>query len=137
MVGNYVRTDLEKMYSWIEKNTPEDVTVLTPPNDNSFSCQAKRSSPVQFTAIVHEPVFMLNWYALYSRIYGITLESINGTNAKQAAVDLYGNRNYNADIPKIDMRLDDLSTCSFANDLGPLIHQEGKWILTEYIPKSQ
>ena len=135
MIGNREITDMEKMHLWIERETKKDILVLVPPNDNSFSCQAKRSIPIHFTAIVHEPKFMLDWYNRYSSIYGVSIENLQ-KNAKEDAVALYHSRNYQGSEYGIDFRLDDLETCQFSGDLGRIIHQEGSWVLTEFLPSN-
>jgi hypothetical protein len=135
MIGNREVPDIEKMHQWIEGETEKDILVLVPPNDNSFSCQAKRSIPIHFTAIVHEPKFMLDWYDRYSKIYGVSLENLK-KNAKDDAVTLYQTRNYRGSEYGIDYRLDDLETCQFNDELGPIIHQEGSWVLTEFLPSN-
>lgn len=135
MIGNRTVSELEKMHNWIDQNTEKDVLVLVPPNDNSFTCQAKRSIPIHFTAIIHEPEFMLEWYQRYSRIYGVTIENMV-ENAKEDAVVKYSTRNYHEPEYKIDMRLDNLESCQFEDELGPIIHQEGSWVLTEFITEN-
>ena len=133
MVGNRELTDLERMHHWIKENTENDALILIPPNDNSFTCQAKRSVPIHYTAIVHEPKFMLDWYAWYRDIYGVSLDNLE-LNAKDDAVANYATRNYKGREYGIDLRLDDLSTCQFKDDLGPVLHQEGDWVLTIFKP---
>lgn len=135
MVGNRVYTDLEKMHFWIAENTPKDVSVLISPDDNAFPCEAKRSIPIHFQAIVHEPFFMLPWYEDYKGIYGVSIENIEGIDARAQAVELYGTRNYRGTAKHIDYRLDNLETCEFKEELGPIVHQEGDWVLTEFLPQ--
>ncbi|MBI1288810.1 MAG: hypothetical protein GC178_14675 [Flavobacteriales bacterium] len=132
MIGNRVYSDLEKMHFWIAENTPKDVSVLVSPDDNAFSCQAKRSMPIHYQAIVHEPFFMLPWYEDYKEIYGVSIENLEGIDARAHAVKLYRTRNYRGSAKHIDYRLDDLETCEFNDELGPVIHQEGKWVLTRF-----
>lgn len=133
MIGNRETSDIEMMHRWIEQNTEKDILVLVPPNDNSFSCQAKRSIPIQYTAIVHEPKFMFEWYERYSKIYGVSLDNLQ-KNAKDDALTLYQTRNYRGGEYGIGCRLDNLETCQFADELGPIIHQDGSWVLTEFLP---
>ena len=135
MVGNRQLSDLERMHQWINEYTEKDALILIPPNDNSFVCQAKRSVPIHYTAIVHEPKFMLDWYAWYRDIYGVSLKNLKH-NAKDDAVAKYATRNYKGREYAIDLRLDDLSTCQFKNELGPVLHQEGNWVLTVFEPQA-
>jgi hypothetical protein len=132
MVGNRQYSDLEKMHFWIAENTPKDVSVLVSPENNAFSCQAKRSMPIHFQAIIHEPFFMLPWYGDFKDIYGVSIENLEGIDARAMAVELYGSRNYRGSRKHIDLRLDDIETCQFRNELGPVEHQQGKWVLTRF-----
>lgn len=133
-IGNRVYSDLEKMHFWIAQNTPKDISVLVSPDDNAFSCQAKRSMPVHFQAIIHEPFFMLPWYEDFKDIYGVSIENLEGIDARAQAVELYQTRNYRGSQKQIDYRLDNLETCQFKDELGPVLHQEGNWVLSEYLP---
>lgn len=135
MVGNRVHTDLEKMHFWIAGNTPKDISVLVSPDNNAFPCQAKRSMPIHFQAIVHEPFFMMPWYDDYKEVYGVSIENLEGIDARAQAVELFQTRNYRGGAKKIDYRLDNLATCQFQEELGPVLHQEGDWVLTEFLPR--
>ena len=134
-VGNRNYSDLEKMHFWIEENTPKDITVLVSPDNNSFGCQAKRSMPIHFQAIIHEPFFMLPWYEDFKKVHGVSIENLEGIDARAHAVKLYQTRNYREARKKIDYRLDNLETCQYSDELGPIVHQEGNWILTEFLPE--
>ncbi len=134
MVGNRVYSDLEKMHLWIADSTAKHVSVLVSPDDNSFSCEAKRSMPIHFQAIVHEPFFMLPWYNDFTDIYGVSLNNLEGIDARAQAVKLYRTRNYTRGEPHIDYRLDNEKECTFGNELGTVIHREGDWVLTEFVP---
>jgi hypothetical protein len=57
-------------------------------------------------------------------------------NAKEDAVVKYSTRNYHEPDYNIDMRLDNLDSCQFDDELGPIIHQEGSWVLTEFITQN-
>ena len=133
MVGNRNYSDLEKMHFWIEANTAIDVNVLVSPDDNAFACQTKRSMPIHFQAIIHEPFFMLPWYDDFKEIYGVSIENLEGIDARAQAVKLYQSRNYRGSVKHIDYRLDNLESCQFSTELGPKIHQEGNWILSEFV----
>lgn len=135
MVGNRVYSDLEKMHFWVEENTPKDISVLVSPDNNAFSCQAKRSMPIHFQAIIHEPFFMMPWYEDFNEVYGVSIENLEGIDARAHAVKLYQSRNYREAEKGIDYRLDNLETCQFTEELGPILHQEGNWVLTKFQPK--
>ncbi|MDB4656040.1 hypothetical protein OAE48_04245, partial [Flavobacteriales bacterium] len=132
MIGNRTFSDLEKMHFWIEDNTPKDISVLIYPDNNAFPCQAKRSIPIHFQAIIHEPFFMLSWYDDYREIYGVSIENLEGIDARKAASDKFQTRNYRGSTKHIDYRLDNIETCQFVDELGAVIHQEGNWVLTEF-----
>lgn len=136
MIGNRSLTDLERMYLWINEQTPKDVVILTSPNDNGFSCQAKRSMPSHWQAIMHQSFFIIEWYEDFSEIYGVSLQNLKGTDPRAQAVELYATRNYRGAKKHIDYRLDDLRTCQFTNELGPIVHQQGDWVLTEFLPSA-
>lgn len=133
MVGNRSLTELERMHLWVEKNTPKDALFLVPPANTGFSCQAKRPMAVHFHAIVHTPQFMLPWYTKVQEIYGVGLEDIGGENARELASERYATRNYRGTVFPIRYRLDNLEACGFADELGPMIHREGNWVLSEYM----
>lgn len=132
MVGNRVYSDLEKMHFWIAENTPKEVNVLVSPTNNAFACKAKRGMPVHFQAIIHEPFFMLPWYEDFKAIYGVSIENLEGIDPRAHAERLYRQRNYRGKEYRIDYRLDNLRTCAFTNELGPLVHQQGDWVLTQF-----
>ena len=134
MIGNRVYCNLEKMHFWIAKNTPKDISVLVSPDNNAFSCQAKRSMPIHFQAIIHEPFFMLPWYEDFKEIYGVSMENLKGIDARAQAAELYQTRNYRGTAKQIDYRLDNFETCQFKTELGPILHQEGNWVLTAFVP---
>lgn len=134
MIGNRTYSDLEKMHFWIAENTPKDVSMLVSPHDNAFPCQAKRSMPVHFQAIVHEPFFMLPWYEDFTEIYGVSMDNLKGMDARLYAARVYNIRNYKGSAKRIDYRLDNILECEFVDELGPLVHAEENWVLTEFLP---
>lgn len=135
MVGKRVHSGLEKMHFWIEENTPKDVSVLVSPDNNAFPCQAKRSMPIHFQAIIHEPFFMMPWYESFVEVYGVSIENLDGIDARAHGVNLYQTRNYREADKNIDYRLDNLENSQFVDELGPIVHQEGNWVLSEFLPE--
>ena len=134
-IGNYTKSSRTKLFEWIEKNTPTNAVILVSPDDDSFACIAKRPQPVSFKAIIHEPKFMLKWYDRVMEIYGITVEECIDKNAGQMASSRYKERNYKEHITQaitITYRVDNLQTCQYAADLGPIVHQEGDWVITVF-----
>jgi hypothetical protein len=132
MIGNRRLTDLERMHKWISVNTEKTAIVLVSPENSSFSCQAQRSMPVHFHAIIHEPEFMLPWYDKVKQIYGVGLNDIAETNARDLATQLFATRNYRESTYEINYRLDNANTCQFQNELGAIVHQEGPWIFSRF-----
>jgi hypothetical protein len=61
----------ERMHIWIRTHLPKAAVVLPPPDDDAFLCQAQRSTPVSYKAIVHSSGFMLNWYSRFCAVYGL------------------------------------------------------------------
>lgn len=134
-IGKYTKTDRTKLFEWVDKNLPNDAVVLCPPDDDSFACIAKRSQPVSFKTIIHEPGFMLKWYDKVKEIYGITVEECIDKKAVSMASSLYKERNYKEHITvatNIGYRIDNLNTCQFAADLGTIIHREGDWVISVF-----
>jgi len=132
MIGNRRLTHLERMHQWISTNTDKTAIVLVSPENSSFSCQAQRSMPVHFHAIIHEPEFMLPWYDKVKQIYGVGLDDIAETNARDLATQLFETRNYYGSTYEINYRLDNANTCQFQNELGAIVHQEGPWIFSRF-----
>ncbi len=134
MVGNYKKSDLTLMHEWIASNTDKDATILTAPSDFSFACEAKRSMPIGWKAIIHEPFFMFPWYKKFGDIYSTRLINVKDGNALSVANSSYNTVLYmpeNTPV-KIDYRLDDISKCHFAEALGKEIHRQGNYVLTEF-----
>jgi hypothetical protein len=130
--GNYPKTDLARMHEWIGKNTDVKSVILTPPDDSGFLCEAKRSTPVAFKPIIHEPSFLLPWYERFREIYGVDIEKASGKKALDVATALYETRNYRTDKFHIRYRIDNRKTCKFTSELKKIVHREGDYILTEY-----
>ncbi|MEP7168408.1 MAG: DUF6798 domain-containing protein [Bacteroidota bacterium] len=131
--GNQIDSDLTKMHFWIEKNTDKDAVILTAPDDFAFMCEAKRSMPIGYHALIHEAFFMIPWYEKFNKIYGANFDDINNiTSASDAAEKNYLSYKFEEreNIFKINYRLDDVTTCKYVNELGPIIHREGDFILT-------
>jgi hypothetical protein len=134
-IGNYTKSDLTLLHEWVEKNTDVNAIILTAPSDNSFACEAKRSQPISFKAIIHEPGFMLRWYALVKEVYGTSIEDTKGNRAVSIANSLYKERNYKEHIIipiTINYRIDNIQTCQYIDNLGKIVHQQGDWVLTEF-----
>lgn len=133
MVGNYRQTDLERLHSWIEANLPTDAVFHIPPDNSGFAVQAKRSHFVSWQAIIHEPFFMMPWYDRFTLAYGVSLTNLhNGEDVLARAIENYSQA-YSQGTPlPVNYRIDNLSTCQFTTQLGPILHQEGDWAVTVY-----
>jgi hypothetical protein len=132
-IGNYHKSDLTLMHEWIEANTPVNAVFLAGPDNESFGCEAKRSMPVNFKAIIHEPFFMFPWYERVQNLYHTTLENLDGLTAIQRAVVQYNSIPHDAAGIHIDYRLDNLHRCTFLHSLGREVYRNETYILTEAI----
>jgi len=132
-VGDYNKTDLTLMHEWINKNTPVDARMISFPMDESFLCEAQRPMPVAWKAIIHEPWFMTRWYTDFILCYHMKdVVKWQRTDVKEIATESYGTFNNNRFFKMIGVkyRLDDTATCKL-NDLGKVVHVEGRYMLTE------
>lgn len=122
------KTDLQIMHDWIALNTPLNATFLIPPNNTSFSCEAKRSLLVSVHAQVHTPTSTLKWYKNYSKTYGVTTENVGNKPFREVAL-----LNYQTQImpTEAEYRLDKVDDCKFLDQLPPAVHQAGEWRLTK------
>ncbi len=98
-IGNYPNSALSRMHDWISKNTPIDCVILTSPTNTSFLCEAKRSMPIGWKAIIHEPYFMIPWYAKFKTVYN------NGADFKGFNVLEQASLHYNEFPPLPDINL--------------------------------
>ena len=134
-VGNYIQSDLEKMHDWIRVNTPVDCLVLTSPYDDSFLCEAQRSMPVGFKAIVHEPFFLIPWYQKFKYAYHNN-EPFKEVNIRQPATDYY---NLHPPLPSSvlhwDYRIADLKKGVMLPALETIVHQENNLALVKVLSK--
>lgn len=88
-------SELTIAHEWILNNTPVNCLVLAPPNDYSFSCEAKRSMPVNYKAIVHEAAYLLQWKASMEKYYGVNFASLEKLNCLPEAVKGFYKINFN------------------------------------------
>lgn len=135
-IGNYKLSDLDKMHRWIADSIPVDAVILPLPDDDGFMCSAKRSIPIGFKAIIHEPYFLVPWYDQIIKIYGVGLDDkVGGQEVILKAIEKYGSRPDSVIISKIpiDFRMWDTSN-SNAEILKnkTVIHREGKYILSRF-----
>ena len=133
-LGNYKKSDQQKMHEWIESNTSKDAVFLVSPADISFLCEAKRSLLIGYKSVIHEPYFMIPWAEKFQRIYQIEHTTNSTQSAYELAVNSYSNKIY-FPLPneRVDYRIDNLNDCKFADQLGEIVHQEGKLQLTQVV----
>ncbi len=133
MVGNYRKTDLQKLHEWIERNTSKDDLFLAPPDDFSFACEAKRPLVIGYKAIIHEPFFMIPWYEKYREIYGSKLDGNNSVDALGVAVENYQEM-IKPDVLnkyKVRCKIDNIRTSKFPIEYETVLHTEGDWVVTK------
>jgi hypothetical protein len=131
MIGNYKKSDLTLLHEWIAANTNKDAVFLTPPDDDSFLCEAKRASALSYKAIIHEPYFLMPWYYKFGNIYGVNVNNVGNNKAIDVAAGLYKTRKYTGDAT-IMYRIDNFAECTYFSSLGPVVHREGDWVLSVY-----
>ncbi len=128
-VLNYPPSDLEKMHEWINTHTPVSSIILTSPSDDSFLCEAQRSMPIGWKAIIHEPFFLIPWYEKLTLVYhhGIPF---TGFNVLQQAEQEY-NKNPPLPLPSLkwDYRIADISKGRVLMDREQVIHRENNILL--------
>lgn len=129
-VGYYAYTDLQQMHFWMNEHLPIDAMVLAPPDDDAFACEAKRSMPANYKAVVHEPFYFMAWQQSMTDYYGVDFTSLQNESALPQAVINYQQAIHYPQPNKAQYRLDDTTTCKFLNQLGPTNHQQGKWRLS-------
>lgn len=134
-LGNYPQKNLEKMHLWIVRHTPKNAVFLTFPNDDSFLCEAKRSLPVAYKGVIHQPNFLLPWQEKIKDIYGIELSNDKCRNVIEEAKVLYHLRPDEkiTSAINIDYRLWNLNEIdSLQINWNQLIHREGEILLLSF-----
>ncbi len=99
-------------------------------NNTDFEVRSLDAVCVNSEADLHLP-----WYANIRSVYGVGLDDITETNARTLATQRYQTRNYRGSQFRISYRLDNKDSCLFIDELGPKVHEEGPWLLTEFIPE--
>ena len=133
-IGNYAKSDLQLMHEYIAANTDVNAVILTSPDNDSFLCEAKRSSPFSYKAMVHEPFYILEWFDRASALFGSKLE--HAGSVVEEASEAYHNQLYaDPENPyNIDYRLIDMSKCSYLSLLQDVIYVQGNFGLFPYDP---
>lgn len=135
MVGKYPHADITKMHEWIRYHTPKDAIILSFPHDASLLCEARRSTPVTYKAIIHEPALIEKWYRDFTRIYSIpdTPGRLNVPRrdfmaAAAKAYDTTCNKSFSVRC-RFDYRIAESGTPGVVTDSACIIHREGNYVL--------
>ena len=125
-IGSFPKTDLTLMHDWIKSNTPTDAIIITTPDDDSFLCEAQRSMPTGWKAIIHEPQFLIPWYHTFLLVYHTGKPFIKSDILSQA-VDHY---NLFPPLPTSIVKWDYRLTKGKINKTHEsTIHKEGDFVL--------
>lgn len=73
-------------HEWIKNNTPINAMFLAPPNDYSFNCEAQRSTPVNYKAIVHETNYLMSWKQAMEKYYNMDFAKVEKLDCLPSAV---------------------------------------------------
>jgi hypothetical protein len=73
-------------HNWIKENTPVNALFLPPPNDYSFNCEAKRSTAINYKAIVHETNYLIAWKNGMEKYYEMDFTKIEKLDCLPSAV---------------------------------------------------
>ena len=127
-IGNYYHSPLELMHEWIQKNTAVNALFLIPPNDESFSCEAQRPTPVNYKAVVHEPFYFVAWRKAMSTYYHVDFDHLTAQPLQQQATNAF--YQYQPDSSfDIQYVLYDESKLGFKINTTSIVHREQNWIV--------
>ena len=130
-IGNYQQTDLQIIHHWINTNTPNDANFLVSPLDDAFSCEAQRSQPVNFKAVVHEPFYFTKWNKAMQDYYNVDFEKVGNNMAiTQAEFNFENVLKYPVNN-LAQYRIDHLKQSKITSQLGEIIFKQGDWIVTK------
>lgn len=76
---------LREAHHWIRNHTETTALILSSPFDDSFACEAKRSQPVNYKAIIHEPAFLLDWKQRMQKYYQLDFTQVTNGNCAYLA----------------------------------------------------
>jgi len=134
----YSDSDLGRIHHWIRENTPENAVVLPCPDDDSFLCEAGRSIPVGYKAIIHDRTFMLEWYEKMQRVYGAGVLSGECKQEVLKRAMYFYSAVSDSQIKassRIDYRLVRADMLSRQDDWQvKLVHREGDYLLLRFEP---
>jgi hypothetical protein len=130
-IGNFQQSDLQLTHDWIKINTPIDAVFLVSPQDDAFACEAQRSQPVNYKAVVHEPYFFMEWYKTMHDYYNIDFGKVGNNAAITQAENNYQTILKYPDGNKAQFRIDNLKQSKIISQLGEIIFKQGDWIVTK------
>ena len=130
-IGNYQQSDLQVVHQWINVNTPNDAILLVSPLDDAFACEAQRSQPVNFKAVVHEPFYFIKWNIAMRDYYNVDFEKVGNNMAiTQAEFNFENVLKYPVNN-LAQYRIDHLKQSKITSQLGEIIFKNGDWIVTK------
>ncbi len=105
---------------------------ITDPSDDSFSCEAQRSMPVNYKAVVHDANYMLQWFERMKTYYAVSDEKAKIVLPIEQAIENYNHQF----IPAIAAQCDyALFRSNVSNDLlaqyGVIAHRTNDWTLVK------
>lgn len=130
-VGNYKKSDLQILHERINNELPKEVMILSMANDESFLCEAKRSIPVGYKAIIHEKDFMLDWYKRMGELYQVGLAdgscSQQVTDRAKTLPNAVLPASYGINYRVLNTELIDYDSAFY----GPIVFRQGVYLLTK------
>ncbi len=127
-IGNYKKTDLQKMHAWISDSTSKQSCFLIPPDNESFGCEAKRATPVNYKALVHEAFYFKAWREGMERYYKVDFEAVGNNPVLPIAVSNYYAYPINSTMD-IEYQLCNQKLMKHQWNKPNIVHQEGIWVL--------
>jgi hypothetical protein len=130
-VLNYSKTDLQLTHEWIRDHTPVDAVFLVSPLNDAFACEAQRSQPVNFKAVVHEPFYFSRWYKAMEDYYQVDFSRVGNNTALVQAEDNFEHVLKYPAGNTAQFRIDNTQTSSVVAQLGKTVFRQGNWIVTK------
>ncbi len=131
-IGNYQQTDLQIVHQWVKNNTPNDAIFLLSPLDDAFACEAQRSQPVNFKAVVHEPFYFTKWYKAMQDYYNVDFEKVGNHMAITQAAYNYEHLIKYPVNNLAQYRIDNvIESKEIADELDSVLFKSGNWMVTK------
>lgn len=129
-IGNFKPNALQIVHEWIRLNTPKDALFLAPPDDESFACEAQRSMPVNYKAVVHEPFYMIEWLNRMQQYYQVDTALLKEQKLIEQAKYQYANLLKYPDNHLCQYRLDNILESNITDKLGEKVFTYENWVVT-------